>query len=181
MKLLINDKEIAHFLLSLIDYLKFCKDIELVWTETEVEAIGWWNSKKRDYQNFNQTKWKDKFWQKVRKGVDADAGRYFTEMQQRLSTVKLENYHSVHKNIEYFIDKLGEDRILELYKENQKQNFVKSVGFSLDKSSVMMRRKRFTDYNQDCLIRNTVGNEQLLIDKIDKRLPFWFCFRDFNE
>ena len=174
MKLLINDKEIAHFLLSLIDYLKFCKDIELAWTETEVEAIGWWNSKKRDYQNFNQTKWKDKFWQKVRKGVDADAGRYFTEMQQRLSTVKLENYHLVHKNIEYFIDKLGEDRILELYKENQKQNFVKSVGFSLDKSSVMMRRKRFTDYNQDCLIRNTVGNEQLLIDKIDKRLPFWF-------
>ena len=56
MKLLINDKEIAHFLLSLIDYLKFCKDIELTWTETEVEAIGWWNSKKRDYQNFNQTK-----------------------------------------------------------------------------------------------------------------------------
>lgn len=174
MKLLINDKEIAHFLLSTIDYLKSCKDIDLKWTETETDPLPWWDSKRRDYENFNKEKWKDKLYQKLRKSVEMDTKRFFLEMQHRLREVKKKHYNLVHKNIEYFIEKIGEEKILELYKKNKKQNFVKSVGLSLDKKSVMLRRKKFLDHTQDCLIRNTVGNEQLLIDKIDHSLPFWF-------
>jgi hypothetical protein len=38
----------------------------------------------------------------------------------------------------------------------------------------LVRRQDFTDYQQDCLIRNTTGNEQLLVQKIDNRYPMWF-------
>ena len=37
-----------------------------------------------------------------------------------------------------------------------------------------MRRSKFNDHKEDCLIRNTVGNEALLVSKIDNKYPFWF-------
>jgi hypothetical protein len=38
----------------------------------------------------------------------------------------------------------------------------------------MMRRRDFKTAEEDCLLRNTVGNEQILVTKIDNNLPFWF-------
>jgi hypothetical protein len=38
----------------------------------------------------------------------------------------------------------------------------------------MIRRKDFIDSREDCLLRNTVGNEHIIVDKIDNSLPFWF-------
>jgi hypothetical protein len=38
----------------------------------------------------------------------------------------------------------------------------------------MMRRRHFDSVEEDCLLRNTVGNEKILVNKIDRNLPFWF-------
>jgi hypothetical protein len=80
----------------------------------------------------------------------------------------------IHNNIEYFIKRFGEEELLELYKNSNYQHFVKSVGLNIDPTASLIRRKRFESYDENCLIRNTVGNEKLLITKVDKQLPFWF-------
>lgn len=176
MKLLLNDKEIAHFLLSLIDY-KSKVENQIILTNFETrEAINWFNEKRygKPGRKFDFSKWRDKLKKKVIAAVESDLSTYYKGLQELIELEKTKHYELVHGNIEYFISTLGEEKILELYKLNQKQNFVKSVGFKLDESSTMMRRKKFVEYKDDCLIRNTVGNEKLLISKIDNRYPFWF-------
>lgn len=175
MKLILNDKEIAHFLLSLIDYKIFCKHISINWAET-AEAIAWWTEKKNPPpgHTFNEEKWKSKLELKLRKAVTADLSTFWQRYSDHLETVKNSYYEKVHSNIEYFIEKLGEERILDLYKVSTKQNFVKSTGMQLAHETEFIRRSKFENFEEDCLIRNTVGNEQLLITKIDKKLPFWF-------
>ena len=48
------------------------------------------------------------------------------------------------------------------------------MGLQIDPKAEMMRRMRFNSVDQDCLMRNTVGNESLLVNKIDNSFPFWF-------
>ena len=71
-------------------------------------------------------------------------------------------------------EKIGEEKILDLYKTSKKENFVKSLGLRLSENAHLVRRQIFNNYEEDCLIRNTVGNEKLLISKIDNKFPFWF-------
>lgn len=174
MKLLFNDKELAQFLLSLIDYNRFIKDIELK-EEHTMETVVWWLHKKtEDGKKWNAKKHAPKLKQKIRRSVEQDLSTYYKNVISMIRFQKDRHYDYVHSNIEYFIEKLGEETIFELYKNHPKKNFVKSVGFNIDKSATMIRRKKFNSYEDDCLIRNTVGNEDLLINKIDKNLPFWF-------
>jgi hypothetical protein len=64
--------------------------------------------------------------------------------------------------------------VLDNYRKSSQQYFVKSVGLALDPQAELIRRKYFSNFNDDCLLRNTVGNEELLVNKIDNNLPFWF-------
>ena len=172
MKLLINDKEISHFLLSLVDYTKIVKSIPF---ETEnISQIILWINYELTKPKFNLEKMRKKIKDRIEKAVRADLKKHLALVREVLESKRLKNYQKVHKNVEFFIEKLGEDTIFDLYQKNLKQNFVKSVGFHLDPFSFMIRREKFTDFSEDCLIRNTVGNEQLLISKIDNNFPFWF-------
>jgi hypothetical protein len=72
------------------------------------------------------------------------------------------------------LEALGTERVLSMYKKSKMQHFVKSTGLTIHKNAELVRRQDFTDYKQDCLIRNTTGNEQLLVQKIDNRYPMWF-------
>lgn len=174
MKLLINDKEIANFLLSLLDYGKFVKDIELKEYRTS-EAIIWWLTKKNsDGEKWNHKKHAPKLEQKLRRFVEIDTAVYLKSVNSMIKYQKERHFNFVHSNVEYFIDKIGENRIFELYRKHQKKNFVKSTGLKIDPNGTFIRRKNFTSFDEDCLIRNTVGNENLLITKIDNKLPFWF-------
>jgi hypothetical protein len=174
MKLLINDKEIAHFLLSLIDYDKFIKDIEQKEEYTSETVIWWLHKKTADGNKWNANKHAPKLKQKLRRSVEQDTSEYFKFVNSMIKFQKERHYDFVHSNIEYFIEKIGEEKIFELYRQHQKKNFVKNVGLRIDDQAEFIRRKNFNDYEGDCLIRNTVGNEDLLITKIDKTLPFWF-------
>jgi hypothetical protein len=57
---------------------------------------------------------------------------------------------------------------------SDRQYFIKTVGQQIDPTATMIRRKDFINSAEDCLLRNTVGNENIIVDKIDNNLPFWF-------
>jgi len=172
MKLLLNNKEIAHFLLSLIDHLPAVKDInyhpdnEFIVKKYIIEEKG--------KAKYSLVKMRKKFKDKILSAVTRDMKHYRDQVNQELENRRNFYYEKVHGNIEFFIKHFGLEFILENYKKNKKQNFVKSVGFDLDKNAVMVRRTEFTDYSENCLIRNTVGNEKLLVTKVDNNYPFWF-------
>lgn len=184
MKLLLNDKEIAHFLHSLVDTYAAAKLEkfntpnlnELIQQFVEKEASRKLNPKKtyekpKDAWDEHQ---KQKFYDKLRKGISRDLEVYYAHMQEWIRNKKESDFNTIHKNIEKFIDVLGLENIFEKYKKSNYKNFVKGTGLSLDRNGTFIRRKDFNSYDQDCLIRNTVGNEDLLVTKIDKKYPFWF-------
>lgn len=168
MYLLLNDKEIAHFLLSLIDYKESLIDIKVVWEQVTKLRL---NFDKEKYKNKHD---KLKFKNQLQKAIIKDLKKYTEIIKSTLISKRLRNYELVHGNIEYVINRIGKDKILDLYAKNKKDNFVKSTGKHLSKKTVLIRRKEFQEYSQDCLIRNTVGNEKLLLSKLDNNHPFWF-------
>jgi len=172
MKLLLNNKEIAHFLLSLIDHKHGCSKI--AYNERHLAETLDWALKKRGNNQYIPEKFVEKAKEKIRISIEKDLKNYVRNVETIVENRRNMYYEYIHTHIEYFIDKLGLDNILGLYKKSNKQNFVKSVGYNIDKNSILVRRKEFSDYQEDCLIRNTVGNEELLISKIDNRYPFWF-------
>jgi hypothetical protein len=167
MHLLLNDKEIAHFLLSLIDYKPLLMSIENSWKRTTEYTMNC------DPAMFNKDN-NEKFKNKILKAINKDLSEYYTTVKEVLYVKKQKNYELIHSNIEYVINKIGKEKILKFYKKSKKQNFVKSVGFRLDSNPTLIRRKEFSNYSSDCLIRNTVGNEELLVSKLDNNYPFWF-------
>jgi len=167
--LLINNKEIAHFLLSFIDYKKEIKDrginLDLYYTEQFIRTL---NSKMLERKN------RQKLREKIEKNIRIDIKNYKTNVERTLDELREKHYNAVHTKIEHVIDALGIDNIFEEYKKSNFKHFVKSTGLNLDPKAYFVRRKDFNSYTSDCLIRNTVGNEDLLVTKVDNNYPFWF-------
>jgi len=69
---------------------------------------------------------------------------------------------------------LGVEHVINTYMNSDQQYFIKTVGQQIAPEATMIRRKNFVDSKEDCLLRNTVGNENIIVDKIDNNLPFWF-------
>ena len=169
MKLLLNDKEIAHFLLSRIDYKKII-------SERGLDIHHYYLNKYLCELNMKmlEPKNRERLLEKIQKNVKADTEAFRLNAVRTLEEVQKEYFEFFHKNIETFIARLGEDRIFRVYSKSKYRNFVKGTGVHLSKNTSLIRRKDFKNYKDDCLIRNTVGNEELLITKIDKQYPFWF-------
>lgn len=172
MKLLVNDKELAKYLISLIDLREACSHIDLD-NRKVAEAIDYIVTK-RDHHKFEIDKFRDKFKEKLVRGLSGDLKQWTDRVNQQIANYNQHHFRNIHKHIDYFIDKLGEKEIIDNYLESNIQYFIKTVGRQLNESAAMIRRKDFTDINEDCLLRNTVGNENILIEKIDQGLPFWF-------
>ena len=179
MKLLLNDKEIAHFLLSLIDFYTPLSDLKY---NTDWEfVIRKYIVIEKNKSKYSLDKMRKKFKDKIHSHVKRDANDYLDRVKQELENRRNSTFEKIHKNIDFFIKQFGLENILEEYKKSEKRNFVKSVGLKIDPTASMMRRKEFTDHSMDCLIRNTVGNEGLLVNKIDKNYPFWFIDSGFTN
>ena len=172
MKLLLNDKEIARFLIELVNVSDACNNIEFNERHT-AEAIEYVIETKNK-SKFDLEKHRDKIKQKITQGIRKDLKAWMDLVNQQISNHKEYFYKNIHHHIDILIDRLGEEQILELYKSHPKQNFIKTVGFQIDPTAEMMRRRYLDSVEEDCLLRNTVGNEQILVDKIDRNLPFWF-------
>jgi len=168
MKLLLNDKEIVNFLLKLIDYWPYVNEIQLQ-DSCLRESLEWANERKD-----NLNKFRDKIKTKIRQGVKQDLRKYVDKIKINLEDRKKFYSRNIHKNLNYIVESLGEEKIFNAYKNSKYHGFVKSTGLSIDSTSNLVRRNKFDNFQEDCLLRNTVGNEQFLISKIDNKLPFWF-------
>ncbi len=172
MKLLVNDKELAHYLISLIDLKDHCAHIELNEVRT-AEAIQF-IIQKRDHHKFDIEKYRDKFKEKLVRGISADIEGWRRKVDTVLSNYRKNYFGQVHKRAEYVIEKLGAEKVIVAYMNSDQQYFIKTVGQQIDPTATMIRRRDFSNSIEDCLLRNTVGNEHIIVDKIDNNLPFWF-------
>lgn len=172
MKLLLNDKEIARFLIHLVDVKDVCKNIEL--NERQLATTIAWVIETRDKPKFSINKQRDKIKQKIAQAIRKDLKEWVDQINQQITNHRQYYYTNIYQHLEFFINKIGEDKIFEIYRNYPKQDFIKTVGLQIDSSANMIRRKNFTDSSEDCLLRNTVGNENIIVNKIDQRLPFWF-------
>ena len=173
MKLLVNDKEIANYLSGLIDVREIIKDIKIKDTHLQ-PVIEWILEKKSRDGGLNLSKFKLKFKQKLYSAITKDLEVYVREVKELIKLYRKDYYTSIHKHTDYFLKKLNEKTVIDSYRASKVDGFIKSVGVQLDPNGVLVRRKLFNDIQSDCLLRNTVGNEQFLTSKIDNNLPFWF-------
>lgn len=168
MYLLLNDKEIAYFLLSLIDYKSALMTLNISWKHTTEYTMNC------DVKYLTNKKFIPKFKEQVKRAIISDLNDFIDCAKEILYVKRNRNYDLIHGNIDHVINRLGKEKILDLYLKSKKDNFVKTTGTQLTKKPILIRRKDFTDYKKDCLIRNTVGNEELLVGKLDNNYPFWF-------
>ena len=115
-------------------------------------------------------KWPGKF----EKVLYRELSRYVEKIWEIMDLRQAQYFELIHNNMDLVIAALGEQRVLNLYKQSKFKYFVKSTGDTIDPHAEYVRRQNFIDYSEDCLIRNTTGNEKLLTEKIDKKYPMWF-------
>ncbi len=169
MKILLNDKEVSNYLASLIDIYEHVSKIKVPETNTS-EAVGWTLDRKAKGKGMNP----EKVWDKIHKAVEQDTKNYVDSVKSEMSLLRDHYIKNIRTHVEYFINKFGEEFIFEQYKKSKVDYFCKSVGLQIDPDGEFCRRKKYSDVNEDVLIRNTVGNENFLTKKIDSNLPFWF-------
>src|SRR5210317_2132471 len=133
MKLLLNDKEIAHFLnynMILRDKLDHIKFTHKNLSQVIVDHKDKMSSKKvngkpaKEYYNDEQKK---KFYDKIRKSVVRDLDEWKDELKEFLLRKKEYNFHKIHKNIDAILDNLGVDYVFDMYKNSEYKNFVKGT------------------------------------------------------
>lgn len=169
MKLLLNPKEIAFFLNKQIDYKRELEQAGVVYKDDALQAYL-----AEMHPKMLEPRAKDKLINKLKNAIAEDARNYMHAVKYGVKKIKSKKVKIIDKHLDYFISKLGEQQILDQYKKSDFKNFVKTVGEQIDPSATMVQRKFYRDLDEDCLMRNTIGNESFLIDKIDNRKPFWF-------
>jgi hypothetical protein len=177
MKLLLNDKEIINFLeyitVGLLSAEEKTELSNIIFEEIELASVIEYIEEKK--QAGKLEKFKSKIYGKIENAVSDDLRSYLEKIQKILINSREKRSSLIKKKLKYIISKFGEDRLFDLYKNTSGiTGFIKSVGLQVDKSGEFKIRSTFTDTKEDCLLRNTVGNEKIIIDKIDYKYPFWF-------
>lgn len=176
MQLLLGDKEIIDFLVYVATHgnnnnlLKQVKELEYA-DQNLADVVYWINEKKA---NGNLEKFKLKVPGKINRAVEQDLRVHFGKVSSIIEADRIRKEHVIKKKYEYFFNLLGIDNILKEYKKGPSTGFVKSVGLDIDKSAKFVRRSTYINSSEDCLLRNTTGNENYLVEKIDNHHPFWF-------
>jgi hypothetical protein len=174
MKVLVNDKDIARFFYILAGdlTLRACKDIKL----NEFNTAGAINDliERKKIGKYVPEKDNKKFKDKLVKAIVADAKEYKDKIESLLYLRKRDYIKGIQKNVRVITNRLGEENVLNAYRKSNIPGFTKSVGVQVSKKPKFVRREDYKEYNEDCVVRNTVGNEGFLVTKIDNNYPFWF-------
>lgn len=177
MNLLINDKEIVKFLTDLYCCnLKYYTFPNLDWplTTHNAERLGFFYNKNKKKENFDKKGEIKKIKSKILKFINADMKLYCQNIDQIIFERREYFFNLFHKHIDYMFRHLGENNIFEAYKKHKTQNFIKTIGYQIDPTAKFVRRSKIRDYNSDCLMRNTISNEKIILDKISNNKLFWF-------
>lgn len=169
MKLLLNNKEIANFLLNELNVDDILKKKGLDVEFNAVEEYIFELSPKMLIKK-NHERLLEKITKAVRIDVENFTQLYFNSREDKNSRY----FSNLHKHIDIVIERFGKEFIFDKYRESKYENFIKGVGKHLSDDLDFILRAEYNDYQSNCLIRNTVGNEELLVTKIDKQYPFWF-------
>lgn len=177
MKLLINDKEIANFITYISrgvlspSELKEISEIEYL--DTELSEVIYFVTEKKQAGRIQ--KFKKKIPGKLHRAIRNDLNNYLEKIKEILVKSKDRKIKIIRKNLDYFLEKIGEENLFETYKKiPAATGFIKSVGLSINPKAEMELRSKYVPSTEDCLMRNTVGNENILVNKIDNSYPFWF-------
>lgn len=173
-KLLLNNKEIVNFLNSKLDIVHHLLTFEFPMPLTADTILWIRKGLDKTPKEKLDVEIKRKYKERLIKSVSKDLSAHVELMKLNIDYYKDSRYNTIHKKIDYILDILGEERIIEEYKKSSFNGFIKGCGLKIDPTGTMIRRHRFSSYEEDCVIRNTVGNEELLVTKVDKSLPFWF-------
>ena len=176
MKALINDKEIVNFLVALVTKHSSDADLRTVLSleyadqelANEIPNI----IEKRDSGKFE--KFKDKIKGKLIRAVERDLRIHVDKIQNILINSRERKEYVIRKNFSKIVEALGAENILKMYRYSDEPGFVKSVGLIVDKNLELVRRSEYQNSFEDCILRNTNGNENFLVNKIDNSYPFWF-------
>ena len=168
MKLIINDKELIFYLASLIDYTKYYKDVPYEMPHTN-EAIEWSSERKEKLHKF-----RDKIKERINSAVKTDSEIYIKNIMSFISQKRIENFNLIKTQLDNILERLGEENVIQEYHKSTFPGFCKSPGLMIDPNATMVRRQKYKNDTEDCIIRNTVGNEDFLTVKIDNNYPFWF-------
>lgn len=175
MKLLLNDKEITDYLVSLLDFKKIIfPGSNYYYAQTRTDQAIIFVKKELENPRFRLEKKKQKIKNKIIKAVTTDLRNFLNQSKMLIVLKKKSIRQGILKNLDNIMESLDEDRVLDNYKNSQHNNFVKTVGLQLDPTADAVRVKHYQKDSQPFLIRNTSANENLLINKIKFNLPFWF-------
>ena len=172
MKVIVNRKELADFLISFIDYLPACESIKM--TEGNIGEAIYYVLEEKAKRKFDINKMRKKLKDKIRRGVSRDLEIYVEAVKTTIANRKTYYHSIVSKNLDNILSEVGEDYILEKFKNSNATSFVRSSGILLDPDAKFITRKNYKDYNEDCFFRNMEGNEEMLLHKMNNNLPFWF-------
>jgi len=170
MKLLIDKKEIQVFLSSLLDATDELKkeglsNLSMPYTNEFLSKMP-----KKMLDNRSKDKLKDK----ILRNVKDDLSLFRLNAERLISEVNNQKQKKIKHNLDYIIDELGPDKVLEEYRKSKVNNFVKSCGLSIDRDAEFIYRENYNNYKQDCIFRNMAGLEKCLLDKMNNNWPFWF-------
>jgi hypothetical protein len=175
MKLLVSDKELAEYIISLIDFKTQIFPGDNRWyDQSQTNEILNFIVQEMQHPRFNLEKKRHKFKEKIYCAVRADLKKYFDTSQELIKIKKKQIKNSILNNLDKVLERLGENNVLDSYIRSRREGFVKTVGLQIDKNSKLIRIKNYQITNEPFLIRNTNANENLLIHRIKNKLPFWF-------
>jgi hypothetical protein len=176
MKALISDKEIANFLVTLITKKGSDADLKTVlsleYSDQELSSEMPNIIEKIDSGKID--KFKDKIRSKLIRAAGRDLQIHIDKVQNILNDSRIRKEYVIQKNFLKIVETLGVENVLKMYKHSNEDGFVKSVGLQIDKNVELVRRATYQNSLDDCILRNTTGNENFLVDKIDNFHPFWF-------
>lgn len=170
MKLIVNNREIAKYLVTLVDVSKSVPEIPL----NDFRTAETLHNARIEIRKGKFQKKKFKIKEKIKLAVEQDTREYVVLLKAEIEKQKNKINLLIRKKIDQVIDRLGSENVLKNYKNSNVTGFIKGGGLNIDPHSQLIRRKNYSDYSVDCFFRNMEGNEEMLLTKMNNNWPFWF-------
>jgi hypothetical protein len=176
MKVLVEEKEIVSFLSSLIlgrisqDEINSINEIQF--DQPEFENWKLWALERVESGKID--KFRGKIKDKLQAAVKQDLTNYLNACVNTVKKLRNKKVLAIKKNLDQILDKLGKEKVLELYRTSNHWGYLKVVGSQINHNNILINTSKDIKVEEDCLFRNMSGNEELLLTKMDLRYPFWF-------
>jgi hypothetical protein len=176
MKVVVEEKEIVSFLSSLILGKLSQDEINLItklqFDQPEFENWKLWALERTESGKID--KFRGKIKDKLLTAIKQDLTNYLDTGVDAIKKSRNKKVSAIRKNLDQILDKLGKEKVLELYRTSDHWGYLKAVGSQINNSNILITDSTSIEPEEDCLFRNMSGNETLLLTKMNLGYPFWF-------